>query len=240
MRVAQASHDALAAFHALTAVGMLHLSRAEPREAVPYFVEALTTAERGNLRQWIAPSMHSLFIAHRDAGDSERGRTFAWRAMALYDDRRDGHRLCLLAADIEESRLSCLRTEEQAWSTLATWKGAFYNTETARERMIARANRMSAASLIFRRAAHLFWRAADAFQASLDECAASGEREDLARCLVEAAVASCRVGDFPRAARVAGHAITFALARGEGIVAQAAGEARMAALAERAPLPLWD
>jgi hypothetical protein len=244
VRVAEASHDALSAFHALTAVGLLHLSRAEPVEARPYFDAALDVVEVADLKAWRGPALHNAFIAARDAGDVRAGRRFAWGALEIYSDRREGHRVSLLSADVQEGGLQFQPSIEQARTTLSCWQGSAHSARSPRERMIARVNAMSAAALLlplnvdhFRK---LFFIAADGFQGALNECRAEGAWEDVARCLTEASVASSRIGDFPRAARVASDALCVALSRGEGLIAQAAGEARMAARAEKVPPPLWD
>jgi hypothetical protein len=244
VRAAEACHDALSAFHALTAVGLLHLSRAEPVEARPYLAAALDVVEAADLKAWRGPALHNAFIAARDAGDVRAGRCLAWGALEIYSDRREGRRIPLLMADIEDGRLMAEPSPERAADALRTWRGAAYNGRTPRERLCARANAMEAASLLYPLDPFLFrkrfFEAADGYQDALDEASAAGEAEDVARSLVTASVASCRIGDFPRAAAVAVDALRIARSRGEDLIAQAAGEARMAARAEKVPPPLWD
>lgn len=243
VRVAEACRDAESAFHALTAPGLLHLSRAEPNEAIPFLEAALDVARSGNLREWHGPALHNLFIAHRDTGNCRAGRKLAWGALEIYGDRYEGNRIPLLIADVEEGRLTFTPSREAASDALRAWRGAVYNGRSPRERLCARVNAMFAASLLypddpiyFRKR---FFEGADGYQDALDEAVRAGEAEDVARTLVEASVASSRIGDFKRAAAVAGDAISIALSRGETVVAEAAGEARMAAMAERCPPPLW-
>lgn len=237
VRVAEAVRDGESAFHARTAAGMLRLSRAEPQQAKDWFGEALGIARSANLREWIGAALHNAFIAARDAGDSRSAGWYAGAALEAYGDYGQGNRIPALTADVCEGALVSCPSPENAYSALSCWRGTVYNARTARERLIARVNAMGAAAILLNR--RRFFEAADGFQGALNEASAAGEAEDVARCLTVAADASCRLGDFARAARVAADALGIALHRGETVVAEAAGEVRMAALQEREITLVW-
>lgn len=223
-------HDTDTAFLAACVPGRLYLSRAEPEEAVPFYREALEVALSGGRTIRLPQIYHDLYLACRDSGSFDApAKRYCATAFELYHDLNPRQpRLAGLMADQAEARFMARPCPETAADALQQWRALPTSLQGAAERFFAGCNAMVSAAWL---GLHTRYRGGvETMSAAMEEL--SGH-EGVALGLSHAATGSLKIGDYPRALRLAESAVRIARERGEGIVEARAAEVRDAALAER-------
>lgn len=222
--------------HALVGTGRMLLSRGEPREALAWFKGAGEQAEGTGpkRRMWMGVVQAWTFVSLRDMRESQRAMFAFACALEQFEDADERNRLACLTADLVEGQLIAKPTTENAVAALNCWRASVACASEPRDKLIVAANRMSAASLLGLRGR--FFPALDDLEQALDACYELHDGEDVARSLLTASVATARLRLFERAANLAEDALRLALARGERLIAEEAGEVLSGALQERTDL----
>lgn len=99
--VSMARHEAddASMYHAFACIGRMHISRLEHVEATGWYQLALDSALSHDLRQWIAPAHHDLYLCYRERGDEHNAEI---HLRAAFEGYGDSPRMDNLLADMSE------------------------------------------------------------------------------------------------------------------------------------------
>jgi len=218
------------AYHAFACLGRVYLSRAEPKQALSCFQEAMAVAVGHGLSHWIGPSLHDLYVTGKEARIPKARREWGAKAFQLYSERnRKAPQITGLLADFaEETMYAHPQCRDSASHAFHAWRVVPVSMDHPRFHMAAAANAMYAAALM---SSPNKYRSAGV---ALDFIFAGlPHHEHAARNLVHASVAATIMRDYPRAAELAERALTVAKRRSETNVCEWGEEVLSAARAER-------
>lgn len=223
-------HDSATEYWSAAAPGYLYLHRMEPEMALGHFRHALDVALRHGLSPVLGSAYHDVARALGDTGDFKQFKERASTAFMLYRDtnpRAPGIAGVLADMAQAESDQEPASREKVAFA-LQCWRAVPTSMDDPRYRLAAASQAMHAASVL-----GIHSRYETAAEQLSEFLAVMPSGESVAGTLVYASKAALRMMDYERAADLAGIARQIAIGRNEKVPLDLAGEALIAALAER-------